>query len=448
MFEQLARRFQLEPNEARRAFALGSILFGLTSSYTLVKTVRDAHFLTELPASDLPYVYLGVGVITTIVALFFTRLTRGRASGVTHQRGAFVRSAHGVRAAPESRRGVGASQPSLGQRLGCPRSAFGRSRTVANPREASERSAHGVGDILGGLAGGAVAAPLAQRLTLPSLLTVAAILQALVGLVTFFSVRKMPIVSAESVVEDTGTSPPPLKLRYVRLLALAALCSVIVTGLLDFQFKVEIQRRIRRPASWRRSSACSMTNRRAHAAVVNALADPAHGAGRRRPCSDRAAARRRDDRGTGLPRRPERMWDQVARVSANPRTSCSTFRCRRNPAAARVDQAGVRRIDAIAAVILGAAATVRHRNAHALYVVAGLIGVWVVAWLGVRMDRHELGRNLRQLNLDTAVAVSCAGGLLKRWCGCSTSPYSASWSAGSACSKTTRPTNWSSSTPR
>jgi hypothetical protein len=44
----------------------------------VVKTVRDAHFLIA-PASDLPYVYLGVGVLTTVVALLFTRITQGRA---------------------------------------------------------------------------------------------------------------------------------------------------------------------------------------------------------------------------------------------------------------------------------------------------------------------------------------------------------------------------------
>jgi len=419
MFEQLARRFQLEPNEARRAFALGSILFGLTSSYTLVKTVRDAHFLTELPASDLPYVYLGVGVITTIVALFFTRLTRGRALWESLAGAAlFVAITLMVFARLLT---LGAAWVPIGFYLWV--NVYGLilmaqfwafANSLSNPREAKRTfGAIGVGGILGGLAGGAVAAPLAQRLTLPSLLTVAAILQALVGLITFFSVRKMPTVSAESVVEDTGTSPTPLKLRYVRLLALAALCSVMVTGLLDFQFKVEIQRRF--PSTGELASFLGMfyvvTNlgaltlqlfgtrwliQRVGAGWSAAVLPTGLAAGAVAMIAVPGFAS-----ATGT-----KMWDQVARVSVN-KSANELFYFPLSPELRRraktLIEAGVERIgDAFAGlVILGAAATVGTETRTLAYVVAGLIGVWVVAWLGVRMDYvRELGRNLRRLNLD------------------------------------------------
>jgi hypothetical protein len=52
----LARSFQLDPDEARRAHALAAIFFLLVGSYTLVKTARDADFLAQLPVAVLPYV--------------------------------------------------------------------------------------------------------------------------------------------------------------------------------------------------------------------------------------------------------------------------------------------------------------------------------------------------------------------------------------------------------
>ena len=65
MNDRLAQALRLDPGETRRALFLAGILFALTGSYTLVKTARDALFLAQLPAATLPYVYLGVGVLTT-----------------------------------------------------------------------------------------------------------------------------------------------------------------------------------------------------------------------------------------------------------------------------------------------------------------------------------------------------------------------------------------------
>src|SRR5262245_20773576 len=223
MLEGLARRFHLTPDEARRAFALGPILFGLTGSYTLVKTVRDAHFLTTLPASDLPYVYLGVGGLTTIVALLFTRITQGRALWETLAGASlFVAITLMVFA-----RLLRLDAPWVPTSFYLWVNVYGLiviaqfwrlADSLSHPREAKRTfGAIGVGGILGGLAGGAVAAPLARYLTLPSLLTVAAILQALVGLLTFLTVRKAPAAVVEPIAEDTGPTPRPLQVRYVRM---------------------------------------------------------------------------------------------------------------------------------------------------------------------------------------------------------------------------------------
>src|SRR5947207_2310486 len=145
---RLATRLDLGPDELKRALALGLILAGITGSYTLSKTVRDAHFLTELPVSLLPYVYLGVGAASAIASVLFALLT----------------AAAVVQAAVV-----------LLVRKGSPRAA-----------EAEEEP-------------GAV----------------------------------------EGAARSTANG-------YVRALAVAALCSVMVAGVLDYQFKAELQRRFTR----------------------------------------------------------------------------------------------------------------------------------------------------------------------------------------------------------
>src|SRR5688572_14184839 len=81
MNDRIAQALQLDPGEARRALLLGGILFAVIGSYTLVKTARDALYLAQLPAAFLPYVYLGVGVLTTLAAALFARSSRGVSAG-------------------------------------------------------------------------------------------------------------------------------------------------------------------------------------------------------------------------------------------------------------------------------------------------------------------------------------------------------------------------------
>ena len=75
MLIALSRRMGLEARELRRALWLGAALMTVTSSYTLVKTVRDSLFLSMLPATWLPWVYILVGIVTLAVPVLFGRLT-------------------------------------------------------------------------------------------------------------------------------------------------------------------------------------------------------------------------------------------------------------------------------------------------------------------------------------------------------------------------------------
>src|SRR5689334_17364133 len=78
--DRLASGLDLKPDELKRALALGSMLAGVTCSYTLAKTVRDAHFLSLLKVSALPYVYIGVGLLSALASGLFARATRRAAS--------------------------------------------------------------------------------------------------------------------------------------------------------------------------------------------------------------------------------------------------------------------------------------------------------------------------------------------------------------------------------
>ena len=76
MLVALSRRMGLDARELRTALWLGAALMTVTSSYTLVKTARDSLFLSTLPATWLPWVYILVGIVTLAVSLLFGRLTQ------------------------------------------------------------------------------------------------------------------------------------------------------------------------------------------------------------------------------------------------------------------------------------------------------------------------------------------------------------------------------------
>ena len=123
--------------------------------------------------------------------------------------------------------------------------------SASHPREAKRIfGIVGTGGIVGGLLGGILAAPLTHAwgvrglLVLAALLlaAVAAILQALVMLLVRVGSRRVASTEEETPASDEPGANP-LKHAYVRWLALAALCSVLVGTLLDYLFKLEIQRR-------------------------------------------------------------------------------------------------------------------------------------------------------------------------------------------------------------
>ena len=412
------RRLELKPDEASRAVTLGLILGGITCSYTLTKTVRDAFFLAKLPAAKLPYVFLAVGVLTAVASIFFSRLTRRRASW----EGLAWVSTLGALSL-----GVFAQLFRL-EKSWVPIAfylwvnVYGLilvsefwlfANSISHPREA-RRTFGPVGSagIVGGLIGGLVAAPLARMWSLPSLLLVAALLQA--GVAVLVRLRASHTETAEPVQAMPARTIDAIQHPYVRWLALAAICSVMVTGVLDYLFKVEIQQRYASSTA----QLASFLGLFYTATNLAAIALQWFGTGWMMRTMGAAWASSLLPAGLALGAglifvfpgfaavTASRFWDQVVRTSLS-RSTGELFYFPLEPGLRRKAKAligaGLERLgDGFAGlVILGASVAMGASMAVLVGVVVVLIAVWALAWTRVKSGYvAELGRNLRRLNLE------------------------------------------------
>jgi AAA family ATP:ADP antiporter len=414
---RLATRLDLGSDELKRALALGLILAGITGSYTLSKTVRDAHFLTELPVSLLPYVYLGVGAASVIASVLFARLTRRAATwealaiislvaaislAVFGQ--LFRIDAHWVPVSFYVWNNV------YGLLVVSQFWLFANS--VSNSREARRTfGLIGLGGILGGLAGGLVAAPLAHVWSLSALLTAAAVVQAAVVLL----VRKGSPRAAEAEAEPAAVEGAARSTAngYVRALALAALCSVMVAGVVDYQFKAALQRRFTHSSELVSFLGVFYT-------LTGLLAFALQALGTRWMIQRFGASWSASLLPTGLgittvitliapgfvPVVVGRVWDQVARVSVGQAVG-ELFYFPLHPALRRrvrsFISSGLERLgDAFAGIlILAAGLTVGATTRNLAVMTAVLLAGWALAWMRVRRGYvTELGQNLRRMNLE------------------------------------------------
>ena len=72
----LARRIGLEPHEGRLLILMGVLVGTLLCAYTLAKVLRDALFLPEFGAVTLPYMYIGVALLSALFVWMESLLTR------------------------------------------------------------------------------------------------------------------------------------------------------------------------------------------------------------------------------------------------------------------------------------------------------------------------------------------------------------------------------------
>ncbi len=442
MIDRLARRLNLEPAELRRALTLAAMLFGITSSYTLVKTARDSLYLSQLPAHTLPYVYLGVGALTLGASHGFALLTRRWATWATlavTAAGSAISLAIFVPLLDGREHWVAIAfylwVNVYGLLLVSQFWAF--TNSTSDPRAAKRTfGLIGTGGILGGLAGGIVASQVGRASGLGILVAIGAALVGLVTPVVVMGVRRghTPVAGAAEV----KTSESPWKSSYVRWLALAALCSVIVTGLLDYQLKVEAQGRYPSPHALAHFFGLFYTVMNLGALVVqfvitrwalqtlgapwSAVVLPA-GLGVGATLSILVP-------GTWTVV-ANRLWDQVIRLSLA-KSASEIFYFPLEPALRRhakaVVEAGLERIgDGLAGVLILAAGMTIGASTQVLgLLVAGVVALWLVAWFRLRAAYpRELGRGLRRLTVDPdQVETSLRErGLLRRLVRLLESPY-------------------------
>lgn len=408
----------MEPEELRNALWLGALLAGVTCSYTLVKTARDSLFLATLPASALPWVYLAVGVVALAVSWLFGLLTHRISPARSFALTCLASSGSLIAFA------AGFTQP----RSWLPWvfyvwvNAYGLilvsqfwalTNSVTEPRQAKRIfGIVGGGGILGGLLGGFGAAFLANRVALGWMVVVAAVLLAVVVPVVAIAVRRGGVRSVEEPVE-TGDAPAPIRIPYVRWLALATLCSVVVTGLLDVQLKTVVQAQYPTASQLARFFGWFYTAVNVIALLFQLIgtrwilqrfgAGAAAGVLPMGLAAGVGAILMAPGLGSIL---VTRVWDQVLRFSLN-RSAVELFYFPLDAGVRRrakaFIEAGIERFgDGLAGMlILIAAAFLDTTPATLAGLAAVLIMVWTIAWWNLRRGYLEqLGRSLRRTDLQ------------------------------------------------
>jgi ATP:ADP antiporter, AAA family len=71
----LSRFLDIRPGEARRVGIMASLLFFLLAANNVIKVVRDSLFLSRFPISHLPYVYLLAALFAGVIIAVYTRCT-------------------------------------------------------------------------------------------------------------------------------------------------------------------------------------------------------------------------------------------------------------------------------------------------------------------------------------------------------------------------------------
>ncbi len=204
----------------------------------------------------------------------------------------------------------------------------------------------------------------------------------------------------------------PLANPYVRWLALGALCSVMVSGVLDYQFKAEMQRRFARPSEYVAFLGMFYT-------VTNLAAFGLQALGTRWMIQRFGASWSSSLLPAGLGVTTSltvlfpgfatvaggRVWDQVTRLSVG-QSAGELFYFPLDPGLRRRAKSfigsGLERLgDGFAGVlILVAGFTVGATTRSLALLSALLLVVWAFAWLRIRRGYvSELGLNLRRMNL-------------------------------------------------
>jgi ATP/ADP translocase len=244
MFKAFTRRLGLEPHERQLLFLMGALVATLFCAYTIAKVLRDSLFLAEFGALALPYAYIGVALAAVgfvwlegLVARRFTHVGATR----FNQYAAIACSIIAVVVLPLARHWTifGFYLWTGSQAMMLLPHFWGLALEVWDSRRARVVfPLFGGCGLLGGLAGGAFATwsePILKHAglmwTLSGLLMVSHALTRVVE--RHRALRPTPADMS------TTTSRWAIILRstYIKVLALALALAVVVSTLVDFQFK-------------------------------------------------------------------------------------------------------------------------------------------------------------------------------------------------------------------
>jgi ATP/ADP translocase/HEAT repeat protein len=244
----LCRKYQLEPDEGRVLVLMGALVATLVAAYTIAKVLRDALFIAEFGALSLPYAYIGVALASVGFVWIDGRAGRGFTRVAATQIHQIVAIACGALAAallPIARHWtIAAFYLWTGsQAMMLFPHFWGLALDVWDSRRARQifPALAGCG-LLGGLAGGALAAWATPILKRDGLMWAMVVLLAVAHVLTrvveraraphTVAVEPLPSGSRWAIVRGS---------RYLQVFAVALALSVMVGTLVDFEFKYYLQ---------------------------------------------------------------------------------------------------------------------------------------------------------------------------------------------------------------
>jgi AAA family ATP:ADP antiporter len=262
IFKTLSRIVKLKPGELKISLLLFSYLFLVTAPYSIIKSLRNASFLDELGAKQLPFAYLLTALVIGFVVAFHSKIQANisRSLLITFSLVFFFLSSILFRIFSD-----------YGW-TGLPvvfwvwanifiivlNTQFWITvNDILNPREFKRLSGFFIsGGILGGIVGGGLAGLLAQTSVDYNLLFFAAGLLLLCGLCVYsisrWQKRQQPAeirVEKNDAENFEGPSKPGFrdsfntvrKHRYLSFIAIIVILTLVVSTLIDFQFNTVVE---------------------------------------------------------------------------------------------------------------------------------------------------------------------------------------------------------------
>ena len=248
LLEGVTQRLGLEPHERRTLLLMGALVAVLMCAYTVAKVLRDALFLTEFEGLALPYAYIGVALASAGFVWIETRVQRRFTSVAASRFSQYMAIAFSIVAALvfplAPHRTAAAFYLWTGSQVMLLLPHFWLLALDVWDSRRARRLFPLLGGcgLIGGVAGGAFGAwslPLVRRV---GLMWILAGLLVLAHVLTRLLERDR--ARRPSPALTFSTSSPWALIRsskYIQVFALALALSVIVSTLVDFQFKVTLQ---------------------------------------------------------------------------------------------------------------------------------------------------------------------------------------------------------------